>query len=398
MPANPVYPGVYIEESRSDPPLITGVNTSDTAFVDVFAKGPLDEPQRVTSFAEFEGSFGGLHTSSEASYGIQQFFRNGGKVAWVVRVAAAHEPPGSEWVETEGASAILGRSGEQKGIYALGGTGFNLLCLPGAAKLSAAGMKSVYDEAGKFCNDQRAFLIVDIPPHIATPKKATDWLDAQINPQALTRDKNAAVYFPRLTQADPLHANEQRNVGPSGTLAGLYARTDEQHGVWKAPAGTKATLRDVNLVASLADAENRLLNPLAINALRNLPGSGIVCFGARTLEGVDQLSSEWKYIPVRRTALFIEESIDRGTKWVVVEPNDARLWRQIRLSVSAFLHSLFVKGAFQGATPKEAYFVQCDETTMTRDDIDSGILNIRIGFALSKPAEFIIIHIQQTAG
>ena len=392
------FPGGYLEEFPGGDLAIAGVSTSDTAFVDCFPSGPLDEAARITGFAEFETIFGGLDTRSEASYAIQQYFLNGGSVAWVVRVAAAHEPPSSEWNDPEGADALLGRSGDQKGIHALSGTGFNILCLPAAANLSAPSLKSVYDEAVKFCNDERAFLIVDIPPEVDTPKKATAWLDASQNPDAITRDKNAAAYFPRLTIDDPPNANQRRNVGPSGTLAGIYARTDAQRGVWKAPAGLDALLQGVNLVVALTDNESGVINRSGINALRNFPASGNVCWGARTLEGWDQMGSEWKYINVRRTFLYLERSIYEGTKWVVFEPNDEPLWAQIRLYVGAFMEGIFRQGAFQGKSSREAYFVKCDRETTTQTDVDRGLLNIVVGFAPLKPAEFVIIRIQLMAG
>ena len=151
-------------------------------------------------------------------------------------------------------------------------------------------------------------------------------------------------------------------------------------------------------VYSLTDAENGVLNPLGLNCFRVFPVYGHVCWGARTLEGSDQQASEWKYIPVRRLALFLEESLYRGTKWVVFEPNDEPLWAQIRLNVGAFMHTLFRQGAFQGKTPQEAYFVKCDKETTTQEDIDRGIVNILVGFAPLKPAEFVVIKISQKAG
>ncbi len=146
------------------------------------------------------------------------------------------------------------------------------------------------------------------------------------------------------------------------------------------------------------DLENGVLNPLGINCLRFFPVYGRIAWGARTLKGADQLADEWKYIPVRRTALFIEESLYRGLKWVVFEPNDEPLWSQIRLNVGAFMNNLFRQGAFQGSTPREAYFVKCDKETTTQNDIDLGIVNIIVGFAPLKPAEFVVIKIQQIAG
>src|SRR6266571_5306682 len=186
---------------------------------------------------------------------------------------------------------------------------------------------------------------------------------------------------------------------PSGAMAGIFARTDTQRGVWKAPAGLEASIVGIAGVSvPLTDNENGRLNPLAINCLRTFPASGTVAWGARTLQGDDRLASEWKYIPVRRTALYIEESLYRGLQWVVFEPNAEPLWAQIRLNVGAFMHNLFVKGAFQGQTPRDAYFVKCDKETTTQNDIDLGIVNIVVGFAPLKPAEFVIISLQQIAG
>jgi hypothetical protein len=186
---------------------------------------------------------------------------------------------------------------------------------------------------------------------------------------------------------------------PAGAVAGVIARTDAQRGVWKAPAGIEATLIGVNeLAVSLTDMEQGLLNPQGINCLRALPGAGRVVWGARTMRGSDRLADQWKYLPVRRTALFIEESLYRGTQWVVFEPNDEPLWSQIRLNVGSFMHNLFRQGAFQGTTPREAYLVKCDAETTTQNDINLGVVNILVGFAPLKPAEFVIIRIQQLAG
>jgi hypothetical protein len=170
--------------------------------------------------------------------------------------------------------------------------------------------------------------------------------------------------------------------------------------VWKAPAGTEAALRGAAIPEKekLTDKQTGGLNQIGINVLRTFPIYGNVSWGARTMDGADQAASEWKYIPVRRTALFIEESLYQGLKWVVFEPNDEPLWAQIRLNIGAFMQNLFRQGAFQGTTPREAYFVKCDKETTTQNDIDKGIVNIVVGFAPLKPAEFVVIKIQQIAG
>src|SRR5262249_2254929 len=197
--------------------------------------------------------------------------------------------------------------------------------------------------------------------------------------------------------------NRLDSFAASGIVAGVYARTDAQRGVWKAPAGIEATMAGVSGLsidgdpALLTDGENGLLNPLGAKCLRSLPVAGSRGWGARTLSGADALASQWKYVPVRRLALYMEETLFRGTKWVVFEPNDEPLWAQIRLNVGAFMQGLFVQGAFQGTTPREAYFVKCSKETTTQTDIDQGIVNIVVGFAPLKPAEFVVIQIQQIA-
>jgi phage tail sheath protein FI len=215
----------------------------------------------------------------------------------------------------------------------------------------------------------------------------------------MTRSRNAAIYFPRLLQLDPINDNQEREFVPCGTMAGIFARTDTERGVWKAPAGIEATIRGSSgLTVPLTDGENGELNPIGLNCLREFRVVGRVSWGARTMRGADALADEYKYVPVRRLALFIEESLYRGTKWVVFEPNDEPLWAQIRLNVGAFMHNLFRQGAFQGTTPREAYLVKCDKETTTQTDINNGVVNILVGFAPLKPAEFVIIRIQQLAG
>jgi phage tail sheath protein FI len=272
---------------------------------------------------------------------------------------------------------------------------FNILCIPRAADLDDTSMTSFVSDALKYCEERRAFMVIDIPRSINTVEEVKDWLDVHNG----FRHKNAALYFPRLMMPDPLNEYRLRSVGASGTVAGLYARIDSTRGVWKAPAGTEASLRGIGgLETKLTDPQNGTLNPLAINCLRNFPIYGDVAWGGRTLVGSDQAGSEWKYVPIRRLALFLEESLYRGTKWVVFEPNDEPLWAQIRLNLNAFMMGLFRQGAFQGSTPDKAFYVKCDGETTTQADRNLGIVNIEVGFAPLKPAEFVVIKIQQIAG
>ncbi len=266
---------------------------------------------------------------------------------------------------------------------------FNLLCVPGLTDATTLG------NLQKFCRDRRAFLIADC----AQNASFDDLIDGPNG--SLTGDNaiNAAFYFPWVVAPDPLQENRPLEFPPCGFVAGLYARTDTNRGVWKAPAGIEASLTGaIGVKTALTDDENGVLNPKAVNCIRTFPVYGTILWGARTLQGNDERGSEWKYVPVRRTALFLEESLFRALKWVVFEPNDEPLWAQIRLNVGAFMQSLFRQGAFQGKTPRDAYFVKCDKETTTQDDINKGIVNIIVGFAPLKPAEFVIVKLQQMAG
>jgi Bacteriophage tail sheath protein len=275
---------------------------------------------------------------------------------------------------------------------------FNILCLPDTVRLPDASALAVIADATTYCENRRAFYVVDVPQADAVRDEVPE-IEAWIDQSSGIRHRNLALYFPRPRIADPLDEFRLRSIPSSGTLAGLYARTDADRGVWKAPAGIDARLRGVQaLEYVLTDDENGVLNPLAVNCLRNFRATGNVCWGARTLVGSNQLASEWKYVPVRRLALFLEESLYRGTQWVVFEPNDESLWAQIRLNVGAFMQGLFRQGAFQGTSAREAYLVKCDRETTTQDDVNRGIVNIVVGFAPLKPAEFVILKIQQLAG
>ncbi|MDX6383969.1 MAG: uncharacterized protein QOK48_1542, partial [Blastocatellia bacterium] len=271
---------------------------------------------------------------------------------------------------------------DKRGMYALMQADlFNLLCLPPLV-LEGDMDPAIIPLAAAFCLDRRAMLVVDSPTAWKTVAQAVAGI------AGITSSKNAAIYFPRVVEANPLRENQLEEFASCGAVAGIMARTDATRGVWKAPAGLDATLVGVSaLSVGLTDAENGQLNPLGVNCLRVMPAAGRVVWGARTLEGNDRLGSEWKYIPVRRLALYLEESLYRGSQWVVFEPNDEPLWAQIRLNFGAFMHSLFRQGAFQGTTPKDAYFVKCDKETTTQDDINRGIVNILVGFAPLKPAE-----------
>ena len=288
--------------------------------------------------------------------------------------------------------------GDKTGIYALENADlFNLLCIP-PYKKTADGVDvetGVIDDAITYCEKRRAMMIIDSPSAWDSKDDAKSGIDGGVG----STSTNAAIFFPRLKMPNPLKDNQMETFAACGAVAGIFARTDATRGVWKAPAGLDAVLRGVaDLSVPLTDPENGELNPKGINCLRNKPPAGKIVWGSRTRMGDDMLASEWKYIPVRRLALYMEETLYRNTKWAVFEPNDEPLWAQLRLSIGSFMNNLFRQGAFQGSSASDAYFVKCDKETTTQYDIDRGIVNILIGFAPLKPAEFVILKFQQIAG
>ena len=498
------YPGVYIQELSSGVHTITGVATSIAAFIGRAIRGPVNKATTITSYGDFERIFGGLTPDSMLGYAVQDFFRNGGSQAIIVRLyktagalSATFAPGGlllkasseGTWansivtttVVNDGNPSVAARlgvlaselfslkvqdrvdnptavetfhdltvsntarrydqileqqsslvranagdpyaspgfptaaadigttlaagveaaldaadfitAGPKKGLHALDDADlFNMLCIPPYNDPDIQ-YTSLADTAAAYCHSRRAMLILDAPSSWSTAATAVQHMKAG---DLGTVTEDAAVFFPRYSKPN---TDGLDNFPVCGAVAGVFARTDAERGVWKAPAGLDATLLGVpTLTVHLTDAENGLLNPLGVNCLREMPGAGRVVWGSRTLKGDDRLANEWKYIPVRRTALFIEESLYRGTQWVVFEPNDEPLWAQIRLNIGAFMNGLFRQGAFQGKTRSEAYFVKCDKETTTQTDINNGVVNIIVGFAPLKPAEFVIISFQQMAG
>ncbi|MCX5555776.1 phage tail sheath subtilisin-like domain-containing protein [Streptomyces sp. NBC_00038] len=324
-----------------------------------------------------------------------------GECANDLGLEASVNPPvfpldGGQDGEAPGPRDLIGSETDKTGIQALRDVAdVNLLALPElAAYESTDDMVTVVSAAQRLCEQQRIFLLVDAPGSWGSVDSARAGLSAF----DAVRGNHAGLYFPHLQLTDPL-TGRLRSFPPSGAVAGVFARTDSERGVWKAPAGTEARLAGVHsLTVQLTDRENGLLNPLGVNCLRTFPMVGPLVWGARTLEGSDALEGDWKYVPVRRLALHVEESLQRGLQWVVFEPNDENLWQQIRLSASSYLHTLFRQGAFKGSTPREAYFVKCDKDTTTDEDIANGVVNVLVGIAPVRPAEFVIVKIQQTSG
>lgn len=288
--------------------------------------------------------------------------------------------------------------GTKKGLYALEDADMvNLICIPPLQLDRDVGI-ATHNAALAYARTRRAVYLVDPPFAWSDSATPIDTVLGAVDGLASKLD-NGLINFPSIRAPDPLQENRLETFAPCGVVAGVIARTDATRGVWKAPAGLEATLVGVpELAYKLTNAEHGRLNPRGVNCLRSFPGVGNVVWGARTLRGADTLADQWKYLSIRRTAYFIEETLFRNTQWVLFEPNDEPLWSQIRLNIGAFMQDLFQQGAFAGKTPKEAYLVKCDAETTPPEDVDKGVVNIVVGFQPLKPAEFVYIRIQQLAG
>ena len=369
-------PVEYIDEGLS-PRSITADATSVTAFVASFESGPLLGPVAIRNWGEFELAFGGLTESNAAPYAILQFFENGGRKAIVVRI---EEPSES--------NAVLRY---KAGMAALDDYDFNLLCLP-INRTDADIDAAVHALAVGFCKSRQALYLADTP---SSWLLAADPVAEAISraDELLPASPNAVLYFPWFTAPDPLAAGQYRDFPPCGAVAGVFARTDSSRGVWKAPAGPEADLVSAKGPSiTISDQKQRLLDPRGVNCLRRSQGRAYI-WAARTRAASSDPASQWKYVSVRRLFLFIERSVSRGIDWAVFEPNDERLWAAVRMSILEFLDGLFRQGAFQGEAPRDAYFVKCDRSTMTQDDLDNGRLIVEIGAAPLRPAEFVVISV-----
>ncbi len=381
-------------DTRTDPP-IEGIDSGRTAFVGAAAQGPFDEPRAIAGTHDFATTFGTPTAVHPMGYAVSQFFDNGGTNAVVVRVPARSGDPDGPIAVSDLIDPPLEAS--NLGIWAVRDAGgFGLLCIP------PLGPGHDVDPLTRIaalalCLEQRAFLILD-PPFDWYSSSVVDPADLFPSGVDLSMVRSlAAVYWPHIVAPDPGNADLPGLFAPSGAVAGVYARTDRERGVWKAPAGTAATLSVIGIEPTVSDADSARLNPIGVNALRTLPGMGTVVWGARTLDGADAAGSEWKYVPVRRTALYLERSLAEGLRWTVFEPNGEALWQRITVAAENFLFGLYRQGGLLGAKPSEAFFVRCDRTTTTQADIDRGIVNLLVGYASFVPAEFMVVTIPLSA-
>lgn len=373
------FPGVYIEETQVGVKPIEGVDTSTAAMVGVTERGP-DHPLLVTSFAAFAHEFGTLVSPSRDlrdkwatdpeggqwwhfPLAVKGFFENGGQRLYVRRVSR-------EALNDLNPDAFVAA------IESLNELDDVSVCLAPGLWSSA-----VHDALTKRCETRRdCFAILDPPNNL--------YFTGILNFRRRLNTPFAALYYPWIEVRD--HDGGSAEIAPSAHVAGVYARVDHDRGVHKAPVNE--VIRGINkLVRNVTDDEQKLLNPEGINALRSFRGRGNLVWGARTLS----LDPEWKYVNIRRYFTYLERSIDKGTQWAVFEPNDEPLWAKVRQNIANFLTRVWRDGALQGTKPEEAFFVKCDRSTMTQDDIDQGRLACLIGVAPLKPAEFVIFRIGQ---
>jgi uncharacterized protein len=371
---------------RSRSPDIPAAPTGIALFVATTPGGPAS-PAVLTSLADHLALFG--DGDDAAANAIRDYFTNGGQRALVAPLAAPERQP-NEAARYLTAIRSIG-----------GGTPFDLVCLPiePGVELEKATLVAVLDE----CVARRAMLLLDAAASWAADPvtaltavtRGISALRAQLNEQSLA---NAAIYFPRFLAAGR-NGSPSRLGSPASAVAGIISRVDRARGVWSAPAGVQATVAGATgLQMSPTDAESTALNLSGVNVLRHFHDRGIVVWGARTMADTVAAEPAFRYVTVRRLALFIERSLEAGLEYATFEPNDEPLWQRIRTDVSHFAHRLFANGGFQGRTDNEAYFVHCGRDTMTEDDIRQGRLNVEVGFAPLKPAEFVVLRIGKHVG
>lgn len=376
------------EEGRrsSGPPKIHGVPTSETVFIGRAEKGPLNTPVTVYEPEEFDRAFADVGPYFDLARAVRLFFANGGRKCHVVRVASREDPKAAPRpIDYRDALDAL----------AIELPDFNLLCIPHDPAVGNATRREIHRLASRYCREHRAFLLIDAPPEWAGLVDVRDpWSDLGVSRQreglAL---ESCAMFYPRVLVAED---GQEVPVGPSGAVAGLIARFDRKRGMWQPPAGRDATILGISRLEHETTEEDatRFANE-GVCVLRTLP-EAVVSWGARTMAG--HTGSWWKFIPIRRMAMFVERSIQEGTKWVAREPNDPLLWHAVQRNVEEFLKMLWKVGALEGATREEAYFCRCDDQTTTPDLMELNLVRFHVGFAPVRPEEFMVLEFTQPCG
>ena len=370
------------------------VPTSIAVFIGLATSGVMHKPIKIKNYTAYEKHFGPPHPNYDLATSVRLFFLNGGENCFVVNISDKSVLGSAENIHKLYQDAITSLDSVDT---------FNLLVITKLQIDKNPMTDPVYLDilaaASEYCTNKRAFLLIDPLNAWDSSENVTDHQEFNITKiRSTVIIENSASYFPRIEVQEfdsTTNTNITKLIGPAAAIAGIMARTDATRGVWKAPAGVEAALagiKGVDLV--LTNSQNDALSKEGINCIRVFE-SGIVCWGARTLAGSDDLNSEWKYVSVRRFAIFLEHSIHQGTSWVVFEPNEEATWDAIRSAVNIFIMGLFKRGAFQGTTPKEAFFIKCDSSTNIQTAQGSS-MRIIVGFAPIKPAEFIILQIQHT--
>jgi phage tail sheath protein FI len=381
------HPGLSIEEIERGPRPIEGVATATTGFVGQTERGPAT-PQLVTSVAEYERQFGGFLDPSKQGYlphAVSGFFRNGGTRAFIARTYAAGGQP-YDLAAYLGAAPDPARPESWSGLKALEAVDeVAMLCVPDQPLLDERHGGAMTMALVAQCERLRS--------RICLLQSRAHEPDAKAGLHPATDSSFAAFYYPWITASDP--AGGAATPAPAiGHIAGMFARSDAARCVWKAPAGQALgpTIGAAGLTEAVTNPLQENLNSRGVNCLRRFPGAdGVLIWGARTAAA----QGDYKYVPVRRLSIFIERSIDRGTQWVVFEPNAPSTWTSVIRLASEFLTALWRNGALVGRRPQEAFFAKCDRTTMAQEDIDNGRLIVEIGFAPVRPAEFVVIRIGQ---
>jgi phage tail sheath protein FI len=380
-------PGVFVEETSFRSKSIEGVPTSTTAFVGFTRRGPLAAahvPKLLSSFAEFERIYGGLEDlrfspkTNHVAHAVKAFFDEGGRRLYVARVRSPSAKAGESIKDWQGALDRLAKLSEVAIVAAPGATERGRLAEPIQSRLVAHA-----EAAGAW-----RFAVLDVPRN-KTPSEAVAY-------RQRFDSRNAAFYYPWIQVANPSvkpgdpPASQSLLLPPSGFICGIYARCDVERGVHKAPAN-EVVRSAMGFERPVTQGEQETLNPAGVNCLRFFVGRGNRVWGARTASS----DPEWKYVNVRRHLTYLEHCIDRGTQWAVFEPNGERLWASVQSAISDFLYNEWKNGGLLGRKPEEAFFVRCDRTTMTQNDLDNGRLICVIGVAPVKPAEFVTFRIGQ---
>ncbi len=358
---------------RRPPPIVDDPASSIAAFVGPTGAGPLDGATPVRSVADYVATFGPIDPASATAIAVALYFANGGTAAIVVRVADA--------------TAVVGDGASGTGLHALDAVAFGLLVVPGIADAATLAGAVAYAAA------RDALLLIDPPADAQSPAD----LAQRVRSGAIPASPDAALYFPWLSVAASSASTTAPSTlaPPAGALAGRFASNDAARGIWTAPAITTALVGVTGPAVALSTADLATLAAVGVNTVRRLP-VGVVPWGARTLAGPSD--AQWRYVPVRRMALHLERSIRAGLRWTATRPFAAPLWADVRAMVGDYLGGLFRRGAFQGARDEQAWFVQCDATTMTSADVASGNLVVLVGFAPLVAAEFVVLRIADFGG